>query len=189
MRTVFFSCLFAALALPARADPPGANASAAPFTYSASGTCLDSPEGFNARLEPVYTGVAWTTSFASNGSVDDRGAASEVGQSVDSASFGVGPRMHAPAAHAYNSTFSASISESADDGAVFRAGAASGTFTAGPLAGKSFSLSGFELKRLARHDGDDVYGGAAPVTQTVSLAGGSKFERVCVLTVSVYPKR
>jgi hypothetical protein len=189
MRTVFFFCLLAALAAPALAEPPGANPNTSAFTYSASGTCLASPEGFNAKLEPTYTGLAWTTSFAGNGNVDDHGAATEVGQSIDTASFGVGPRMHAPAAHGYNSTFSVSISETGDNGAVFRAGAVNGTFTAGPFAGRSFSLSGFELKRLARHDGADVYGGASPVMQTVSLAGGAKYERVCVLTVSTFPRR
>jgi hypothetical protein len=188
MKIVSVCCLFVSLA-PAWAESPDAKSAASPFTYSASGTCLASPGGFNAKLEPVNTGVAWTTSFTSNGTVDDHGAATEVGQSVDTASFGVGPRMHSPAAHAYNSTFSVSISETADNEAVFRAGAANGTFTAGPLAGRSFGLSGFELKRLARHEGTGVYGGASPVTQTVALAGGAKFERVCALTVSVYPRR
>ncbi|WP_298256230.1 hypothetical protein [Bradyrhizobium sp.] len=189
MRAVFVSCLLAALATSALAEPADTKSTASAFTYSASGTCLASPQGFNARLEPVYTGVAWTMTFASNGSVDDHGAASEVGQFVDTASFGVGPRMHAPAAHAYNSTFSASVSESQDNGAMFRAGAASGTFTAGPTAGKSFGISSFELKRLARRDGADVYGGASPIVQTFSLGDGTKFERVCVLTVTVFPAR
>ena len=189
MRTVFFSCLLAALAAPALADPAGTSPNPSTFTFSASGTCLASPAGFNAKLEPVNTGVAWTTSFTSNGSVDDHGAATEVGQSVDTASFGVGPRMHSPAPHAYNSTFSVSISETADNVAIFRAGGANGTFTAGPFAGRSFSVSGFELKRLARHEGTDVYGAASPVTQTVSLAGGAKFERVCALTLSIFPRR
>lgn len=189
MRTVFVSCLLAALATSALAEPADTKSTASPFTYSASGTCLVSPQGFNANLEPVYTGVAWTTTFTSNGSVDEHGAASEVGQSIDSASFGVGPRMHAPAAHAYKSTFSVAVSGSQDDGATFRAGASTGTFTAGPTAGKSFGISSFELKRLARHDGSDVYGGASPVIQTVTIADGAKFERVCVLTVSVYPAR
>ena len=189
MRIVFAICLLVSPA-PAWAEAPDAKPTASPFTYSASGTCLASPQGFNANLEPVYTGVAWTTTFTSNGSVDEHGAASEVGQSIDTASFGVGPRMHGPAALAYNSTFSVAVSDSQDNGATFRAGAATGTFTAGPTAGKSFGISSFELKRLARHDGGaDVYGGASPVIQTVTLAGGAKFERVCVLTVSVYPAR
>ena len=189
MKTVFVCCLLAALAGSALAEPADTKSTASPFTYSASGTCLASPQGFNANLEPVYTGVAWTTTFTSNGSVDEHGAANEVGQSIDSASFGVGPRMHGPAAHAYKSTFSVTVSDSQDDGAALRAGAATGTFTAGPTAGKSFGISAFELKRLARHDGSDVYGGASPVMQTVTLADGGKFERVCVLTVSVYPAR
>jgi hypothetical protein len=187
MKTVFVSCLLAALAGSALAEPADIKSTASPFTYSATGTCLASPQGFNANLEPVYTGLAWTTTFTSDGSVDEHGAASEAGQSIDSPSFGVGPRMHAPAAHAYKSTFSVAVSDSQDNGATFRAGAATGTFTAGPTAGKNFGISSFELKRLARHDGTDVYGGASPVIQTVTMTDGAKFERVCVLTVSVYP--
>ena len=189
MRTLFVPCLLAALVLPARADPPDARPAASAFTYSASGTCLVSPEGFNGRLEPSYSGVAWTTSLAASGSVDDHGKATETGQSVDTASFGVGPRMHAPAAHAYEGTFNLAIDDKdKDDGATFRAGEIKGTFSAGTFAGKGFSISGFELKRSARHPGFDMYG-TSPVKQTVSIDGAAKFERVCVLTVSVYPGR
>ena len=63
-------------------------------------------------------------------------------------------------------------------------------FTAGPYAGQSFTLSGFELGRSAGEQGADVYGSpASPVLQTVSLADGMKFERVCVLTMSATPLR
>lgn len=187
MRTIFVSCLLFSLA-PAWADPPGTKPATSAYTYSASGTCLASPQGFNANLEPVYTGIAWTTTFTSNGSVDEHGAANEVGQSIDTASFGVGPRMHGPAAHTYEDTFSVAIDDK-DNGATFRAGETKGTFTAGPTAGKSFGISAFELRRLARHNGTDVYGGASPVIQTVTMADGARFERVCVLSVSVYPAR
>jgi len=190
MRTVSCSCLLTMLAAPALANPPDANVKGAAFTYSASGTCLASPEGFNSKLEPVNIGVAWTTSFNSMGSVDDHGAATQVGQAVDTASFGAGPRMHAPAAHAYNGTFNVTI-ESADDGSVtFHAGMLSGTFTAGPFAGRDFSLSGLELKQFGRSDGITVFGSAtSPVAQTLSLVGGPKFERLCVMTVSTSPRR
>ena len=40
------------------------NASA--FSYAASGACLASPEGFNSKLEPNNSGVAWTTIFTSS---------------------------------------------------------------------------------------------------------------------------
>lgn len=61
---------------------------------STLGTCLASPEGFNSKLEPVNSGVAWTTTFNAVGTADANGNVTELGQSVDSASFGVGPRMH-----------------------------------------------------------------------------------------------
>ncbi len=189
MRAVFCSCLLMMLVVVAAlADPIGANT---PLNYRSSGTCLASPEGFNSKFEPMNTGVAWTTTFTSMGSIDDHGAATEVGQAVDTASFGVGPRMHAPAIHAYDDTFAVVITEPADDGSVtFHVGTVSGTFTAGPYAGRSFSLSGFELKKAVRDHGVDVYGSAAsPVVQTLSLAGGIKFERICVLTVSTSPRR
>ena len=194
MRTMFVCCLLAGFALPALAETPDAKASdtkpaASAFTYSASGTCLVSPEGFNSKLEPSYSGVAWTTSLATSGSVDDHGKATETGQAVDTASFGVGPRMHAPAAHAYDDTFRVEIDDNGkDNGATFRAGEIKGTFSAGTFTGKGFSISGFELKRFARHAGFDMYG-TSPVKQTVSIDGGTRFERVCILTVSTFPKR
>jgi hypothetical protein len=98
--------------------------------------------------------------------------------------------MHTPAAHTFNATFNVSISEPADDGSVtFHAGMASGTFTAGPYAGQGFSLSGFELKKTSvRNDWVDVFGGdTSPVAQTLSLVGGRKFERVCILTILTSP--
>ena len=60
------------------------NASA--FSYAASGACLASPEGFNSKLEPNNSGVAWTTIFTSSGSADSHGNATEVGQGID---FGI----------------------------------------------------------------------------------------------------
>ena len=192
MRAVFCSRLLMTLvAIPVLADPISANANTPAFTYRSSGTCLASPLGFNSKLEPINSGVAWTTTFTSAGSVDDHGAATEVGQAVDTASFGVGPRMHTPAAHAYDDRFTVVITDPGDDsGATFRAGMMSGTFTAGPYAGRSFSLSGFELKKAIGDHGFDVYGSpTSPVVQTLSLADGTKFERVCVLTVSTSPRR
>ncbi len=188
MRIAFCSCLLTIFVAPALAASPNTNVNAPAFTYSASGTCLASPEGFNSKLEPVNPGISWTTIFTSSARVDVHGVATEVGQAVDTASFGVGPRMHTPAAHAYNATFDVSVSEPAAGGSVtFHARTASGTFTAGPYAGQSFSLSGFELTKSARDDGVEVYGAASPVAQTLSLVGGRKFERVCILTISTSP--
>lgn len=192
MRAVFSSRLLMMLVvIPALAVPVSANTNAPAFTYRSSGTCLASPAGFNAKLEPVNSGVAWTMTFASTGSVDDQGAATEIGQSVDTASFGVGPRMHTPAAHAYDDRLSVTISQPGDDSsATFHAGMTSGTFTAGPYAGRSFSLSGFELTKAAGDHGFDVYGSTtSPVLQTLTLADGINFERVCVLTVTTSPRR
>jgi hypothetical protein len=192
MRALSCSRLLMTLAvLPALFAPTGADANTPAFTYRSSGTCLASPLGFNAKLEPINSGVAWTTTFTSTGSVDDHGVATEAGQAVDTASFGVGPRMHTPAAHAYDDRFTVAISEPGDDGSVaFHAGTISGTFTAGPFAGRSFSLSGYDLKKAIGDHGFDVYGSAtSPVVQTLSLADGIKFERICVLTVSTSPRR
>lgn len=189
MKAVFCSCLpITLVVLPVLADPIGANT---PFSYRSSGTCLASPEGFNAKLEPKNTGVAWTSTFTSMGTVDDHGAATEAGQAVDTASFGVGPRMHAPAVHAYDATFTVAITEPGNDGGVtLQVGTISGTFTAGPYAGRSFNVSGFELKKAIRDHGVDVYGGAtSPAVQTLSLAGGAKFERICAVTVLTSPLR
>lgn len=188
----FCSCLLMTLVvILVLADPISANTNTPPFIYRSSGTCLASLAGFNSKLEPINSGVTWATTFMSTGSVDDHGAATEVGQAVDTASFGVGPRMHTPAAHAYDGTFTVAITQTGDDSSVtFHAGMVSGTFTAGPNAGRSFSLSGFELKKTIGDHGVDVYGSAtSPVVQTLSVAGGMKFERICILTVSTSPRR
>jgi hypothetical protein len=173
----------------APADAIGTRPDAA-LTYRSSGTCLVSPLGFNAKLEPVNAGVAWTITFTSLGTIDDHGVAAEVGQAVDTASFGVGPRMHMPAAHAYRDTFTVTFSEANGNGrARFHAGEASGTLTAGPDAGQSFSLSGFDLEKAAPDHVDGAYGSAAaPVLQTFTLANGGKLERLCVLTISTAPR-
>jgi hypothetical protein len=186
MKALICSCLLAALAAPVAAEPNGAKASSSSFVYLVTGTCLNSPAGFNAKLETNNAGVAWSTTFAGQGSVDGQGAATEVGQSVDTASFGAGPRMHAPAAHAYKATFTAAISGPADDGSVmFHADAMHGVFTAGPYTGQEFGVSGFDLKKAISASGVDVYGSpASPVVQAFALADGRKVERVCVLTVS-----
>jgi hypothetical protein len=188
MRTAICSCLLILFVASVLAAPPNSNGNARPFTYNSMGTCLVSPEGFNSKLEPVNSGISWTTIFTTSTSVDVHGVATEVGQAVDTASFGAGPRMHTPAAHAYNATFDVSVSEPAADGSVtFHARTASGSFTAGPHAGQSFSLSGFELRKFVRDDGVEVYGAASPVAQTLSLVDGRKFERVCILTILISP--
>lgn len=162
-------------------------ATADTFSYIGSGTCLASPEGFNSKLEPVNSGVAWTTTFKSLGSADANGNITEVGQSVDTASFGVGPRMHMPAAHAYRNSFSFTIKTSGENGsASLHADPSSGSFTAGPNTGVTFTISGLELKKGNGDNDLAVYGSAgSPVIQTVSLANGIKFQRICVLTLSI----
>jgi hypothetical protein len=161
------------------------------FAYAGSGTCLASPEGFNSKLEPVNSGVAWTTIFNAAGLTDANDNVTELGQSVDSASFGVGPRMHMPAAHAYEDTFSFAVTEPDRDGTVtLHVGTLSGTFTAGPNAGVTFVISGFELKKGIGDNGVTVFRSAgSPTIQTVSLANGIKFSRICMLTASISPRQ
>jgi len=185
MRTVPCICLSTLLLLtPALADPTRANTNSPPFSYHSSGSCLAAPEGFDAKQQPINPGFAWSMNFTSAGSVDDHGAGTETGQALDTASFGAGPRMHTPAAHAYSAVFTAVVGEPADDGSVtLHVGPFSGSFSAGPYAGQSFSLSGFDLKKAGRDNSVDVYG-TAPVRQTLSLGSGRKFEQLCILTVS-----
>ncbi len=185
MRFALCSCVLIGALSQAHADPT--KMETAEFAYRTSGTCLASPEGFNAKLEPVNSGVAWTTTFTGNGRVDAQSGATEMGQSVDTASFGVGPRMHAPGAHAYEIKFKATIGKSEKDGGpIFRADAANGTFTAGPYAGRSLGVSAFQLTRNTVENAVETYGSAgSPVIQTILLGSGAKFERICVLTLFI----
>ena len=186
MRNAFCSVLMIGIAI----LPDSASAKTSTFAYAEAGTCLASPEGFNSKLEPVNSGVAWTTTFNAAGTADANGNVTELGQSVDSAAFGVGPRMHMPAAHAYEDTFSFTVTEPDGDGNVtLHVGAHSGTFTAGPNAGVTFVISGFELKKGISDNGVMVFRSTgAPVNQTVSLANGIKFSRLCTLTASITPR-
>ena len=115
----------------------------------------------------------------------------EVGQSVDSASFGVGPRMHMPAANAYTATYVSSVTGPNEDGSfTLRVGTQSGTFTAGPNAGLNFTISGLELKGWIGANNFGVYGSSgSPVVQAFTLSDGTKYERICTtLSVSTAPR-
>jgi hypothetical protein len=161
--------------------------SASAFSYAASGACLASPEGFNSKLEPNNSGVAWTTTFTFSGNSDSHGNATEFGQAIDSASFGVGPRMHKPAAYAYQFSFSSSfrfVDEDKSD--RFYIGSASGKFVTGPNAGIAFKVSDIELGKGSFGSGFTVYGSAgSPLIQTVSLGNGVKFQRIRAVIVRI----
>jgi hypothetical protein len=92
--------------------------------------------------EPVNSGESWGTTFNAVGSSDSNGKLTEAGQSVDSASFGAGPRMHPPGAHAYRDMFMALLTgPNADGSSNFQLKGAGGTFTAGQHAGLHFTIS------------------------------------------------
>ena len=146
MKVVFRSLLLIAPAVAVAAPAAWSEPNISAFSYTGSGSCLASPEGFNSKLEPNNSGVAWTTTFTFSGSSDSRGNATEFGQAINSASFGVGPRMHKPAAYAYQISFSSSfrfVDEDKSD--RFYIGSASGKFVTGPNAGIAFKVSDIEL--------------------------------------------
>lgn len=162
------------------------------FGYSSSGSCIASLLGFTSKLEPVNSGVSWRTTFNAVGSADANGMVAEAGQSVDSASFGAGPRMHPPGAHAYKDTFTAVVTgPNANGSSNFQLKMVSGTFTAGRHAGLHFTISDFELKGWSANNGVKTYGSSeTPVIQTISLGDGTKFQRICtVLIVLISPVR
>ncbi len=171
-------CILILLATAAVTKP--ASAGTPMLAYTSSGACVASPTGFDSKLQPVNSGVAWRTTFNAVGRADANGSVTEEGQSVDSASFGVGPRMHVPAANAYKDTFVSTIAGPNEDGSfIFRAGTLSGTLTAGPKVGLTFMISGFGLKGWKGENGLSVYGsGGPPVIQTVSFSNGANFQRI-----------
>ncbi len=180
MRCAIGSCLLILLGIAAaRAD----DAKKAAFAYSSSGSCIASGLGFTSKLQPLNAGVSWRITFNAVGSVDATGAATEAGQSVDSASFGAGPRMHSPGANAYKDTFTSTlVGPSADGSSTLRFGTVSGLFTAGPHAGVGFTISDFELKGWVGTNGFSIYGSSdSPIVQTVSFANGAKFQRICTM--------
>jgi len=188
MKGVLCSCVLTLFAVIGFTDTADAKMPAS--AYATSGTCLNSPEGFNSKLEPVNPGVAWTTTFNAVGSGDANGSVTEVGQSIDTASFGAGPRMHPPGANAYKDTFTSTVTGPSDDGGfTLRVRMLSGTFTAGPNAGLSFKISDFELKGWSGSNGISIYeNSGSTAIQTVSLSKGTSFQRICaVLAVSTSP--
>jgi hypothetical protein len=138
-------------------------------------------------LEPNNSGVAWTTVFTASGSADSHGNAVEVGEGVDSESFGVGPRMHLPAAYGYRISFSSNFKfsdENKSDGVHISS--AGGMFVAGPNAGIAIKLSDIELGKESVEGVIVVYGSArSPTFQTVSLENGGKFQRICPISLRI----
>ena len=187
MKVVFRSLLLIAPAVAVAAPAAWSEPNVSAFSYTGSGSCLASPEGFNSKLEPNNSGVAWTTTFTFSGNSDSHGNATEFGQAIDSASFGVGPRMHKPAAYAYQFSFSSSfrfVDEDKSD--RFYIGSASGKFVTGPNAGIAFKVSDIELGKGSFGSGFTVYGSAgSPLIQTVSLENGVKFQRICAVMLRI----
>ena len=174
--------LIASAAIAVRADPR-----ALTLTYATSGTCVNSPEGFNSKLEPTNPGTAWMTTFNAAGSADANGNVTEVGQSVDTASFGAGPRMHSPAANAYRGTFTSRAEPNSDGSYSIATGVLSGAFTDGPYAGQTFTAApGLPLKQSPGQNGVSIQTTTgAPVIQTFSLSNGIRFQRICIVRAVV----
>jgi hypothetical protein len=188
MKRVFAACVLMSFGL----GVAGAEGGKTPaFGYSSSGSCIASPLGFTSKLQPINPGVSWRTTFNAVGSADAEGKVTEAGQSVDSASFGAGPRMHTPAANAYRDTFLVLLTGPNSDGSsTFQLGMASGSFIAGPNTGVRFTISNFELKGWSGTNGMRTFGSSeAPAIQTVSLSDGMRFQRICtMLIVSILPR-
>ena len=176
--------LLTSAVIAARADP---RAPQPALTFGTSGTCVNSPEGFNSKLEPTNPGTTWTTTFNAVGSADANGNVTEVGQSVDTASFGAGPRMHMPGASAYKATFTSKAEPNSDGSYNILTGPLSGEFTDGPYAGQTFSAApGLPLKQSPGQNGVSVQTTTgAPVIQTFSLSKGIRFQRICTVRVVV----
>jgi hypothetical protein len=182
MKRVFGACVLMFLGFGAASAESGKMPA---FGYSSSGSCIASPLGFNSKLEPINPGLSWRTTFNAVGSADADGKVTEAGQSVDSASFGAGPRMHSPAANAYRDTFVVVLTGPNSDGSSsFQLGMANGSFIAGPNNGVRFTISNFELKGWAETNGIRTYGSSdSPTIQTVTLSNGTKFQRICTMLI------
>ncbi len=189
MRRAFGFCVLILLASAAIAVPASAGAPQPALTYATSGACLNSPSGFNSNFQPANSGTAWTMTFNAVGSADANGNVTEVGQSVDSASFGVGPRMHMPGANAYKDTFTSTAKPNSDGSYSIVTGTLSGAFTDGPYAGRTFTAApGLLLKQWPGQNGVSVQATiGAPVVQTFSLSGGTSFQRICTVRAVVTP--
>jgi hypothetical protein len=184
MRGVIYPCVIAALAGVGLTSPADAQAPSPTLLYITSGNCLNSPLGFNSNLEPVYAGTAWTSTFTAEGGTDAHGVVTEIGQLLDGASLGVGPRMHGASGNSYKVTFSPTVTSNPDGTSTVAVGALSGTFTGGPYAGKSFTASpGLVFKRWPPQNRVSIEASVGqPVIQTLSLSDGTKFQRICTAT-------
>ena len=184
MRCAFYSCVGLALVIAGMVTTTGAQAPSPALAYITSGNCLNSPNGFDSRLEPAYAGNAWTSTFTAEGGADPNGVVTEIGQSLDGASLGVGPRMHSAAVHAYKVTFTPTVTTNPDGTSSMAVGTLTGTFTDGPHAGMTFTASpGLTFKRWPSQNGVSVQASVGrPVVQTLSLSDGTKFQRICTAT-------
>jgi hypothetical protein len=110
-----------------------------------------------SKLEPNNAGVARTTTFTTSGGADAHGNA--VGQAIDRASFGVGPRMHRPAAYTYRISFSSNFRFPEDNTSDrLYIASASGKFVTGPNASIAFALSDVELGKEGVEGDVAIYG-------------------------------
>jgi hypothetical protein len=158
--------------------------------YVISGTCLNSTSGFNSKLEPINPGTGWTESFNNLGCGTVSGntvTVTEVGQSVFSAVFGFSPSRHVPQVNAYTNSHTDTFSgPNADGGFTDIFGTISGTFTAGPHAGLTFTASsGIQLKNWqGRNNGVFVMAATgSPIIQTVSLSNNTSYKRICTISL------
>ncbi len=106
---------------------------------------------------------------------------------MDTASFGVGPRMHAPAASAYKVEFTSTVTENSDGSHTVVLGTLSGRFTDGPYAGQTFTAApGGLLKQWQGQNGVFLQATAgAPAIQVLSLSNGISFQRICTVRTEV----
>jgi hypothetical protein len=182
MKRLFGACLFLSFALAAASAEGGKMPT---FGYTSSGSCIASPLGFTSKLEPINPGVSWRTTFNAVGSADANGKVIEAGQSVDSASFGAGPRMHSPAANAYRDTLAVvTTGPNSSGSSSLQQGMANGSFIAGPNTGVRFTISNLELTGWSGTNGLRTFGSSdSPAIQTVSLSDGAKFQRICTMLI------
>ena len=184
MRDIVYPCVMVVLIGAGMTSPADAQVAPPTLLYITSGNCLNSPLGFNSNLEPVYAGTAWTSTFTAEGGTDTHGVVTEIGQSLDGASLGVGPRMHNAAVERIQNHFQPDGRFQPRWHVHGRGGRTHWDFTGGPYAGKSFTASpGLVFKRWPPQNGVSIEASVGqPVIQTLLLSDGTKFQRICTAT-------
>jgi hypothetical protein len=189
MKRTVASCFLIAFGIASLALAGPAGATTPTFAYNSNVTCLNSTSGFNSNFEPNTKGTGSTTTYSAVGTGTVSGSTSTITEyEVSVVSAVADDKKAIPSAGAATANLSSTVSgPNADGSYTLTATSWTGTYTAGPRSGLTFTVSGVPAAKLWIGSYGQVAGLTAPVVTTVHVSDGTSFERVCTTTITTIP--